>query len=113
MKTNLKSTLEDAGRDLPPAREKLLRAFELCVRKTRANITRLADDPKSAAWAVDGNYFSFPEGFFEIGNWTSSFFTGMALLAWRETEDDHFLKEVLRLAPVYREKVFRDRKSVV
>ena len=81
-------------------------AFELCVRKTRPNIKRLADEPKSAALAVDGNYFDFKEGFYEIGNWTSSFFTGMALLAWRETEDEFFLQQVLRLAPHYREKVF-------
>ena len=80
------------------------RALDLCVQKTRGNIRRLADTPKSAAWAVDGDYFSHPEGFFEIGNWTSSFFTGMALLAWRETEDDYFLKQTLRLAPAYREK---------
>ena len=80
------------------------RAFELCVAKTRGNIKLLADDPKSAAWAVDGNYFDFKEGFFEIGNWTSSFFTGMALLAWRETEDEFFLQQTLRLVEAYREK---------
>lgn len=80
------------------------RAFELCIRKTRGNIERLAAEPKSAAWAEDGNYFAFPEGFFEIGNWTSSFFTGMALIAWQETEDEHFLQQTLRLAPAYREK---------
>ena len=66
----------------------------------------MADEPKSAAWAEDGNYFNFKENFYEIGNWTSSFFTGMALLAWRETEDEYFLNQVLRLAPLYREKVF-------
>jgi unsaturated chondroitin disaccharide hydrolase len=81
-------------------------AFDLCVHKTRNNIQRLADEPKSAAWAVDGNYFNFEEGFYDIGNWTSSFFTGMALLAWNETEDEYFLNQVLRLAPHYREKVF-------
>ena len=86
--------------------EYLQNAFDVCVRKTRNNIKRLADEPKSAAWAVDGNYFDFKEGFYEIGNWTSSFFTGMALLAWRETEDEYFLNQVLRLAPHYREKVF-------
>jgi len=85
---------------------RLKAALELCIRKTRGNIQRLADDPKSAAWAVDGNYFNFKEGFYEIGNWTSSFFTGMALLAWRETEDEYYLNQVLRLAPHYREKVF-------
>lgn len=88
------------------APERWQNAFDLCVRKTRGNIKRLADAPKSAAWAVDGNYFDYPEGFYEIGNWTSSFFTGMALLAWQETEDQYFLDQVLRLAPHYREKVF-------
>jgi unsaturated chondroitin disaccharide hydrolase len=84
----------------------LLRAFDLCVRKTRDNIKRLADEPKSAALAVDGDYFNWEEGFYEIGNWTSSFFTGMALLAWCKTEDEFFLSQTLRLAPDYREKVF-------
>lgn len=82
----------------------LQRAFDVCVRKTRGNITRLADEPKTWSWAVDGDYSKFKEGFFEIGNWTSSFFTGMALLAWRQTGDEHFLQETLHLAPAYREK---------
>ncbi len=83
------------------------------MRKTRSNIKRLADEPKSAAWAVDGNYFAFAEGFFEIGNWTSSFFTGMALLAWRATEDDYFLQQVERLAPFYRRKVFEHQRDTM
>lgn len=87
--------------------ESIPRAFQLCLRKARRNIKLLADEPKSASWAVDGNYFNFDEGFYEIGNWTSSFFTGMALLGWRETEDEYFLQQVLRLAPFYREKVFK------
>lgn len=82
------------------------RAFELCVDKTRRNIKQMADEPKAAPSAVDGNYFAHNEGFYDIGNWTSSFFSGMALLAWRETEDEYFLKQVQRLAPHYREKVF-------
>lgn len=82
----------------------LKEAFDLCVRKTRGNIKRLADAPKSAPWAPDGNYFAYPEGFFEIGNWTSSFFTGMALIAWRATEDPFFLDQTLRLAAAYRDK---------
>jgi unsaturated chondroitin disaccharide hydrolase len=87
---------------VPPA---MKRAWDLCVRKTRGNIQRLADEPKSGAFSVHGDYFSFGEGFFDIGNWTSSFFTGMALLAWRGTRDDHFLRQVERLAPLYRAKV--------
>ncbi|HEY1661668.1 MAG TPA: glycoside hydrolase family 88 protein [Verrucomicrobiae bacterium] len=84
----------------------LKRALDLCVLKTRANIKDLADNPGTWASAVDGDYSKWDENFYEIGNWTSSFFTGMALLAWRETEDEYFLKQVLRLAPHYREKVF-------
>lgn len=87
-------------------RASLEKAFDVCVRKTRGTIRKLADAPKSAAWDLDGNYFAFKEGFYEIGNWTSSFFTGMALLAWREVEDEYFLQQTLRLAPAYREKAF-------
>jgi unsaturated chondroitin disaccharide hydrolase len=84
----------------------LSRAFDLCVRRTRRNIKALADEPKSWSNTENGDYASYNESFYEIGNWTSSFFTGMALLAWRETEDEYFLNQVLRLAPHYREKVF-------
>jgi unsaturated chondroitin disaccharide hydrolase len=95
----------DRSKQTPPTGAALWQpAFDLCVRKTRGNIQRLADEPKSAAWAEDGNYFAFKEGFFEIGNWTSSFFSGMALIAWQETEDEYFLQQTLRLAPAYREK---------
>ena len=106
----------DAIESKPPAsagalknKEALPRAFDLCVHKTRRNIQRLADAPKAAPWAVDGNYFAHPEGFNEIGNWTSSFFTGMALIAWRATEDEFFLRQLLRLAPAYRAKAFTQK----
>jgi unsaturated chondroitin disaccharide hydrolase len=89
------------------------RAFALGVAKTRGNIKRLADEPKAYAWAVDGNYFDFEEGFYEIGNWTSSFFTGMALLAWRQTKDEFFLHQVQRLAPHYRLKVFEHDRDTM
>jgi len=82
----------------------MVRAFDLCVRKTRRNIKALADEPKSWSNAADGNYAAFDEGFYELGNWTTSFFTGMALLAWRATEDEHFLQQTLRLASAYRDK---------
>ncbi len=105
LKTQIQ-TLGNEGVRSESSRDAKTLAFNLCVQKTRKNIEHLADEPKSAAFAVDGNYFNFPEGFYEIGNWTSSFFTGSALLAWQQTEDEFFLKQVLRLAPSYREKVF-------
>lgn len=82
------------------------KTFDLCVNKTRNNIKFLADEPKSWAFDQDGIYSNFHEGFFEIGNWTSSFFTGMALLAYRQNKDRYFLEQLERLASLYREKVY-------
>lgn len=85
----------------------LTNAFEICIEKTRRNIRRLADEPKTCALAPDGDYFSWPEGFFDIGNWTSSFFTGMALISFQITKDTEFLKQVNRLAGAYSDKLYR------
>lgn len=79
-------------------------AYALCVRKARHNIVRLADEPKSGAFSVTGDYFSHPEEFFAIGNWTSSFFTGMALLAHATSGDPELLLQCERLAEPYRQK---------
>jgi len=108
-----KETIQKKEKDLAAKanksldRDHLKVTFDLCVRKTRNNIRDLADEPRTWSNEVAGRYEKFNEEFFDIGNWTSSFFTGMALLAWRGTEDEYFLKEVLRLAPSYREKVFQ------
>lgn len=104
------SELQTAHHSSPAgAKAELHRAFDLCVAKARNNIKRLADEPKAAPWAIDGNYFAHPEGFNDIGNWTSSFITGMALIAWHETEDEFFLRQLLRLAPAYREKALHTK----
>jgi unsaturated chondroitin disaccharide hydrolase len=89
------------------------RALEVCIEKARRNIVRLADRPVSGAWAPDGNYFGFAEGFFDIGNWTSSFFTGAALLAFEATRDPFFLQQTNRLADAYREKVTTHREATM
>lgn len=81
-------------------------AYQVCVAKTRRNISTLANEPKSGAFSSDGEYFQFWEGFYDIGNWTSSFFTGMALLAHETEAEAFFLDELQRLAPSYRDKVF-------
>ena len=81
------------------------RALDLCIAKTRTNIQALADRPAAWALAVNGRYPEWKEGFMDIGNWTSSFFTGMALLAWRETGDEHFLHQAVRLEPCYQAKL--------
>jgi unsaturated chondroitin disaccharide hydrolase len=89
------------------------RAFQLGAEKTRRNIRKLADDPRACAWAADGDYFQHPGEFLEIGNWTTSFFTGMALLAWGQTEEKFFLDQVERLASHYRSKVFEHRRDTM
>lgn len=85
--------------------ESLRSAFDLCVAKTRSNIQALADRPATWALAVNGRYSEWNEGFYEIGNWTTSFITGMALLAWRDTEDEHLIRQVERLVPWYENKL--------
>ena len=109
MKTDISESQTTPHSSPAGAKAPLHRAFNLCVAKVRKNVKRLADGPKAAPWAIDGNYFAHPEGFNDIGNWTSSFFTGMALIAWRETEDEFFLNQVLRLAPYYREKTLHPK----
>lgn len=102
----------------PPAapavnRATLTAAFAVCAEKAARNIVKLADAPKSGAFAADGDYFSFREGFFEIGNWTSSFHTGMALLAYERSRDVSLLRQLNRLGGVYRDKVTRHRAETM
>ncbi|MES2924173.1 MAG: glycoside hydrolase family 88 protein [Verrucomicrobiota bacterium] len=88
-----------------PKTHHLRRALDLCVRKTRVNIADMVRQPTTWAIAVDGDYSKWNEGFFEIGNWTSGFFTGMALLAWKQTGDDSFLTQLDALEPMFRSKL--------
>ncbi|MEO8617599.1 MAG: glycoside hydrolase family 88 protein [Luteolibacter sp.] len=91
---------------LPVSATKLVRrGLHLCVQKIRRNISELNDKPTTWAIGLDGDYTKWNEGFFEIGNWTTSFFTGMSLLAWEDTEDEHFIREVERLLPLYQQKL--------
>jgi len=80
-------------------------AYETLIAKTRDNIAGMVAQPTTWSWALDGDYASWKEGFLEIGNWTSSFITGMALIAWKETGDEHFLRHVLELEPLYQAKL--------
>jgi unsaturated chondroitin disaccharide hydrolase len=87
---------------LSPAR---VTAYETLISKTRRNITDLAEQPTTWSFDPEGDYANWKEGFFEIGNWTTSFFTGMALIAWKQTRDAHFMRGVLDLEPLYRKKL--------
>jgi len=72
-------------------------ALDVCIAKIRSNIRSLADKPTTWALAIDGDYAAWNEGFYEIGNWTTSFFTGMAVIAFKQTCDRYFLEETTRL----------------
>ena len=83
----------------------LERVLDLCVGKTRVNIADMVRQPTTWAVACNGDYTEWDEGFFEIGNWTSGFFTGMAMLAWQKTGDAFFLKQLDALEPVFQAKL--------
>lgn len=80
-------------------------ALATCVAKVPGNITRLIETRRSGSFGTAGDFFAFKEDFFDIGNWTTSFFTGMALLSIELSGDLGLLKQVNRLADLYREKV--------
>jgi unsaturated chondroitin disaccharide hydrolase len=76
-------------------------AFDLCAAKTRRNLSVLAESGRTWAFEENGNYPAWNEGFFEIGNWTTSFVTGMGVLAWLDTEDEQFLHDLALSEPNY------------
>ncbi|MEO7101076.1 MAG: glycoside hydrolase family 88 protein [Luteolibacter sp.] len=80
-------------------------ACNVLIAKIRRNITDLVAQPTTWSFDPGGDFSKWQEGFFDIGNWTTSFFTGMALIAFKETEDAHFLQQVLALDPLYQQKL--------
>jgi unsaturated chondroitin disaccharide hydrolase len=100
------ATLEKRNGDRRHSDDALHRTLATCVGKARGNIARLAREPKACASDPGGDYFRDEEPFFSIGNWTTSFLTGMSLLALELTRDLELLRQVNRLADVYRDKVF-------
>lgn len=80
-------------------------AFDLCVSKTRRNLPALAASQRTWSFASNGDYPAWPERFLEIGNWTTSFFTGMGVLAWLDTGDGQFLHDLALSEPNYLAKM--------
>lgn len=87
-------------------RDNLIKVYNTFIQKTKKNIKDLADDHRTWSFDVEGKYENFNEDFFDIGNWTTSFFTGMALLSFETTNDTYFLKQLYRFEERYAEKVF-------
>jgi len=80
-------------------------AFDLCAAKTLANLPALAVSNHTWSMDTNGDYAKWNEGFFEIGNWTTSFFTGMAVLAWLDTENEKLLRDLALIEPNYLAKM--------
>lgn len=89
----------------PAAVSGMRAAFDLCVSKTRRNLPVLAESIRTWAFDVNGDYQEWREGFFEIGNWTTSFITGMGVLAWLDTRDGQFLSDLDLSEPNYLAKM--------
>jgi unsaturated chondroitin disaccharide hydrolase len=97
----------------PPARPKssLHVALEIFVSKTRKNLADMPTYPTTWSFAENGDYTGWPEGFFEIGNWTNGFFAGMGVLALRSTGDDAFLRLLEGIEPLFQQKL-QDENAV-
>lgn len=83
----------------------IVESLELAIAKTRRNLPVLAANPASWAFDTGGNYQNMDEGFFDIGNWTTSFFTGMGVLAYLQTGNDELLGELEPLDSFFLTKV--------
>ncbi len=83
-------------------------AYSICVDKVRANIGKLSNELNEYKATLDGNYFK--EGnsidFLSKWNWMTSFFTGMALLAYSSENDGRFLRWCYKHLDLYKAKVF-------
>lgn len=86
------------------------KAYELCLNKIIHNIEKMPLVLKEYPGVADGNYFdAAPEKckkFLHIMNWTTSFFTGMALVAFETCGDTSLLKWVNSQYDLYYKKVF-------
>lgn len=67
--------------------EALREAFDLCSAKTKVNLADMPKYPTTWSCNAAGDYTEWKESFFEIGNWTNGFFTGMGVLALKDSAD--------------------------
>lgn len=93
------------------------KAYTLCIGKIKNNIPKMPHPFRELPACTDGNYFNLNNrgvrDFFHIINWTTSFFTGMALLAYEETRDEALIKWVNSLYDLYYQKVFEHSQDTM
>lgn len=83
---------------------------EKLLKKIEKNIEKIGADLSDFPGVEDGNYLKNKDKAIKIGhifNWTQSFFVGMALWAYKDTEDKKFLDWALQYKKAYSDKVFK------
>lgn len=83
---------------------------EKLVKKIEKNIDKIGADLREFPGRTHGDYLVDRENAIKINhifNWTQSFFTGMALWAYKDTGNEKFLNWVLQFKQSYADKVFK------
>lgn len=81
---------------------------EPLIAKIKNNLNKIGNDLREFPGCTDGNYLNNREKAIKIGhifNWTQSFFTGMALWAYEDTNDKEFLDWAMQFKQEYSNKV--------
>ena len=79
------------------------------INKLKNNITKIGSDLREWPGCKDGNYLTDREKKIKLPHiytWTQSFFTGMALWAYKDTGDRKFLDWCTQFKGAYYDKVF-------
>ena len=83
---------------------------KMLIEKIENNLDKIGNDLREFPGCYDGNYLVDRDKAIKIGhifNWTQSFFTGMALWAYADTQDEKFLKWAEQFKEAYSDKVFK------
>ena len=79
------------------------------INKIENNIKKIGTDLREFPASIDGDYLKNRENCIKIGhifNWTQSFFVGMSLWAYKDTQEEKFLKWAEQFKKEYFDKVF-------
>lgn len=83
---------------------------EKLLKKIENNMEKIGNDLCDFPGVTHGDYLANRESAIKIGhifNWTQSFFTGMALWAYKDTGDQKFLDWTMQFKQGYADKVFK------
>ncbi len=89
----------------------LKNAYEITKAKITSNIKIIGEDLREVYSRDDGNYFNAPKEkcpeMYNVYVWMTSFFTGMAGIAYQTDKDDDLLKWLYSVEEKYSDKVYK------